>query len=299
MKRREFIAGIGALSAIPFFPTEGHTQAAIPTIGFLHSLAPSTFAPLDAVFRSSLSEAGYVVGQNVHIEYRSAEGRSGQLAIHADDLIRRKVAVFVTATSAAALAAKAATTTIPIVFETGNDPVKLGLVASFNRPGGNLTGITQFTGNLEAKRLELLREAVPTARLIGVLVNRTRPGVTTQLEDVQQAARALGQQLVVLDARSERDLDTAFAAFIQQRVDALLVSADPFLYSHRAQLVGLAARHAVPAIYQWRDHVIMGGLMSYGTSVTDAFRQLGGYAGRVLKGEKPADLPIIQATRSN
>lgn len=295
MKRREFLALLGGMVLGSRMATA--QQSATPVVGFLHSLAPSTFAPLGGVFRQALGQTGYVEGQNVTIEYLSAAGQPERLAALAGDLVRRKVTVIVASTSAAALAAKTATTVIPIVFEAGGDPVGLGLVSSFNRPGGNITGISQFTGTLESKRLELLREAVPQARLIGVLVNPKRLDVATQIADVRQAALALGQNVTVLEASGERDLDTVFSNLAQQRVDALLIGADPLFYSQREKIVALVARHAVPAIYQWRDHAAIGGLMSYGTSIADAFRQLGNYTGRVLKGEKPADLPVIQTTK--
>ena len=295
MRRRELL--IGFCCSLLVFDTAQAQQPPMPVVGFLHSLHPGTFTPLNAVFRRGLAEAGYAEGQNVAIEYRSAAGQPERLAALADELVRRKVAVIVTSTTAAAVAAKRATATIPIVFEMGGDPVNMGLVPSFNRPGGNITGISQFTGTLESKRLELLREAVPAARLIGVLVNPTRPGFATQIADARQAALALGLSVVVLEASDERDLDNVFANFARQRVDALLIGADPLFYSHREKVVTLVARHAVPAIYQWRDHAVIGGLMSYGTSVDDAFRQLGNYTGRVLKGEKPADLPVIQTTK--
>jgi len=294
MRRREFIAGLGGAIGTPAIL---HAQSAHPTIGFLHPHDPMTFAPLEAAFLQSLAESGYVTGQNVKIEYRGSVGRPDQLPAFAEDLVRHKVALIVTSTSAAALAAKAAAVSIPIVFEIGGDPVSLGLVKSLNRPGGNLTGITQLTGDLEAKRLELLREAVPNARVIGVLVNRNRLGVENQLRDVQEATRVVGQQVVVFDVRSERDLDNAFASFATESVSALLVGADSFLYGQRQRLVALAFRHGLPAVYQWRDYVTIGGLMSYGTNLRDAFRQLGHYAGRVLKGEKTADLPVVQSAK--
>ncbi len=296
MRRREFITLLG--SAAVAWPLMARAQQpAMPVVGFLHAASPGPFAPVIAGFRQSLGEAGYVEGHNVAIEYRWAEDRPDRLPALADDLVRRRVTVIASSTTAASVAAKAATTTIPIVFEIGGDPVKLGLVRSFNRPGGNATGINHFTGALEPKRLELLHEVVPTASVIGVLVNPTRPEVATQLTDVREAARALGRQIVVLNARSERELDAAFATLVEQSIGALLVGADPFFHSQREQLVALAARHAVPAIYQWRDHAAIGGLMSYGTSLYDAYRQLGIYVGRVLNGEKPADLPVVQSTK--
>ena len=254
---------------------------------------------LIATFSQGLREADYVEGQNVAFEYRSAEGQDNRLPAMADDLVRLKVALIVAigGGTAPVQAAKAATATIPIVFTIGGDPVRLGLVASLNRPGGNLTGFTQFTAALEPKRLDLLRELVPNAAVIAMLVNPNYPDSETQVSDVTTAARELATQIYVLKASSEGGIDAAFATLVQQRIGALLVASDPFFYTQREQLVALAAGHAVPAIYQWRDFAVIGGLLSYGTNLSDAWRQAGIYAGKILKGAKPADLPVVQSTK--
>jgi putative tryptophan/tyrosine transport system substrate-binding protein len=269
-------------------------QPAMPVIGFLNSTSPNGFAFYVTGFRNGLKEAGYVEGRNIAVEYRWAKGQIDQLPALAADLVARPVtAIFVDTRST--LAAKAATTTIPIVFSSGGDPVKLGFVASLNRPGGNITGVSFLVSAIASKRLEWLRELVPTAQLIGYLVNPDN--FLAELEEVQAAARALGLQVVVLNARSERDFDQAFATLVQHRADALYVAGDPFFTIHRDQLAALAARHALPAIYDLREYAIAGGLMSYGTSISDANRQAGVYVGRILKGEKPADLPVMQPTK--
>ena len=270
----------------------------MPVIGFLHS-ASSSAAHLMVAFRQGLGETGYVVGQNVAIEYRWAEGQIDQLPELAADLVRRQVAVIATPGSQlAALAAKAATPVIPIVFGVAEDPVKLGLVVSLARPGGNVTGINFFTAELGAKRLGLLRELVPGAARVAVLLNpadATRAEFT--LRDVETAARAIGLQIHVLNASTSREIDMAFATLVRERCDTLFVGPDPFFYTRRVQLAVLAARHVVPAIYAVRDYADAGGLMSYGSNVSDAFRQVGVYAGRILKGDKPADLPVVLPTK--
>ena len=251
---------------------------------------------LVTAFRQGLNEIGFVEGQNVAIEFRSAEDRHDRLPALVADLIHRPVAVIV-GNSIAVVAAKAATTTIPIVFASGGDPVRDGLVASLNRPGGNVTGVHFFGVVLGAKRLELLRTMVPTATTIGVLVQPNTPKTEAERSDVLAAAQAVRQQLIVLLATSSRDIEAAFATFVQRGTGALQVGGGPFLNSNRERLVALAARHKLPTIYAWREAVVAGGLMSYGTSQTDAYRQAGVYAGRILKGEKPADLPVMQATK--
>jgi putative ABC transport system substrate-binding protein len=249
-----------------------------------------------AAFRQGLKEAGFIEGQNVAVEYRSAEGRPDRLPALVADLVRRPVAVIV-ANVPAALAAKAATTTVPIVFATGGDPVAEGLVNSLNRPGGNITGVSFLSGALGAKQLELLRQLVPKATVVAALVDPVRIATQTQLRNVQEAARSVGLQLRVVKASNEREIDAAFASLIQQRADALITGGGAFFFSRRNQISALAIRYAVPAIYALRDFPAAGGLMSYGASITDAYRQVGVYTGRILKGENPAELPVLQPTK--
>jgi len=298
MRRREFITLAGGAAAWPYAARaqQPAKETAMPVVGFLRSAPLADVTHFAAAFRQGLKEAGFVEGQNVAIEFRSAEGHTDRLPALVAELIRRPVAVIV-ADNNAALAAKAATTTIPIVFGSGGDPVMNGLVASLNRPGGNVTGVSFLGGVLGAKRLELLRQLVPKATTIGVLVNPGTPTTETERNDVQAAAQTVGQQLIILDVSSDRDLEIAFATFVQRRASALLVGSGPFLTSHRERLVALAARHALPAIYHQREIVAAGGMMSYGTSITDAYRQAGIYAGRIIKGEKPADLPVVQSIK--
>jgi ABC-type uncharacterized transport system substrate-binding protein len=297
MKRRQFITLAGAAAVVWPIAVRAQ-QPAMPVIGFLNSTSPTAWAHLVAAFRQGLSEMGYVEHRSVGIEWRWAEGRYEQLPVLAADLVRRQVAVIVSTGGLNSIfAAKAATTDIPIVFTTGTDPVKDGLVASLNRPDGNITGVHMFVSQMEGKRLGLLHELVPTAALIGVLLNPTRLPAERQLKDVQEAARAIGQQIHIVHASSERDLATAFMTLAQLRAGALLVGADPFFNSRRDVIVELAARHAIPAIYEQREFVVAGGLMSYGTSLPDGYRQAGIYTGRILKGAKPADLPVFQSSR--
>jgi putative ABC transport system substrate-binding protein len=268
----------------------------MPVIGFLNPTSSDAFAGRLGGFRQGLKDTGYVEGENVAIEYRWADNQTDRLPALAAELVRRRVAVIVGNTPSA-IAAKAATTTIPIVFIVAEDPVRLGLVASLARPGGNLTGVNFFTGELVAKRLELLRELVPRAARVAVLVNPAGPDAETTLKDVEPAARAIGLQIPVLNASTSREINAAFATFVRERPDALFVGGDPFFSSRRVQLVHLATLHKVPAIFSNRDYVEAGGLMSYGSNVADAWRQLGTYAGRILKGAKPADLPVVQASK--
>ena len=268
----------------------------MPAIGFLRSTSLAPFQNLVPAFGQGLKEAGFVDRQNVAIEYRYAENQRDRLPALVAELIRLPVAVLVV-NSGAAAAAKAATTTVPIVFAAGADPVKDGLVASLNRPGGNITGVSWLGAQVGAKRLELLRQIVPTTTTIGMLEDLNSPGTEAERKDVQAAAQALGLQLIILDVSSDRDIEKAFASFVQRGAGALLVGAGAFLTSKRESVVALAARYAIPAIYVEREGVVAGGLMSYGPSQSDAYRQAGIYAGRILKGEKPADLPVMQATK--
>ena len=294
--RREFITlSVGAVVAWPLAARA--QQPAMPVIGFLGVRSPDDTVTL-AAFRRGLNEGGFVEGQNVMVEYRWAIGQYDRLPAQAAELVQKPVAVLVSAGGEpAALAAKAATSTIPIVFTIGDDPVKLGLVASYNRPGGNLTGINIFTTTLEAKRLELLHELVPQAATIGVLLNANFPAAERQLRDVQEAARAIGLQIHALRANIDREIEVAFATVASQRIAALAVAASPFFTTRRDKVVALAARHAVPTMYTAREYAVDGGLMSYGIDVPDVYRQIGLYAARILKGEKPADLPVMQPTK--
>jgi putative tryptophan/tyrosine transport system substrate-binding protein len=301
MKRREFITLLGGavVASSVSWPRAGHAQQpAMPTIGFLGSTSAGSLAFEVAAVREGLRETGYVEGQNVAIEFRWAEGESDRLPAQAADLVRRRVAVIVAiGGDVTALAAKAATATTPIVFQNGSDPIKSGLVASINRPGGNITGVSLFAGTVDAKRLQLLHELVPQVTVVAVLINSLVAETEARSRDLEEAARTLGLQLIFLNVSSERDFDPAFAAIAERKAGALFVSGSPFFLSHRDQLVALAARQTVPAVYAWRQLAAAGGLMSYGTSLPAAARQVGIYTGRILKGEKPADLPVLQPTK--
>ena len=295
MRRREFITLVGGVAAT--WPLNAHAQQpAMPVIGFLHHASPDVAAGLAAAFRQGLKETGFVEGQNVRIEYRWAQGRYDLLPELAADLVRREVAVIMTNTPTSQVA-KAATSTIPIVFASADDPIPLGLVASFNRPGGNATGIYFLIAALEGKRVEFLHEVVPKPGTIALLVDPNFPSAATQTLAMRQAARSLGLNLLVVTAGTERDIDTAFATLVREGAGALAVAASGFFFFHREQLVALAAHHGMPVVYPWRDAAAAGGLMSYGASPFDAYRQAGIYAGRILKGEKPADLPVQQAVK--
>jgi putative tryptophan/tyrosine transport system substrate-binding protein len=295
MRRREFITLLGAAAA---WPLGARAQQAIPVVGFLSAPSPAPYARYVAAVHQGLKEAGFVEGQNVSFEYRWAEGHYDRLPTMAMELVDRHVAVIVPIGGApATVAAKAATSTIPIIFNMTADPLELGLVASLNRPGGNVTGVAMMGVELEVKRLELFRELVPVSALIAMLLNASNAQAETQSREVQNAARALGQQILVLSASTEREIETAFATLVQERASGLLVGADTLFTSLPTLFVLLTARHAIPAIYPWRGHVDAGGLMSYGANLLDSYRQAGVYTGRVLKGEKPADLPILQPTK--
>jgi putative ABC transport system substrate-binding protein len=295
MRRREFITLLGG-AAVAWPAAARAQQPAMPVIGFLDPTSPDTFADRLRGFRQGLKETGYVEGDNVAILYRYGENQSDRLPELAAELVRRQVTLIATL-AGGAFAAKAATATIPIVFLLADDPVKVGLVASLARPGGNLTGVNFLSGELTAKRLALLREIAPAAKRVAVLVNPASPNAGTTLKDVEPAARAIGLEIQALKASTSEEINGAFAALVRQRADALFVEIDPFFTSRRLQLTHLATRNAVPATYPTRQFVEAGGLMSYGSNLTDAWRQVGVHAGRILKGAKPADLPVMQATK--
>jgi len=295
MNRREFITLVGGTAAWPLAARA--QEQAMPVIGFLGSTSPDLYANQVGAYRRGLGETGHVEGQNVAIEFRWAESQYERLPAMATDLIRRRVTVITAGALPAVVAAKAATTAIPIVFSIGVDPVAFGLVSSLNRPGGNVTGITNLNLELLPKQLEVLRELLPGATVMAALVNPTNPNADSQSSDLQAAARKLGLQLQILHASSDSDFDAAFAALSQVRASALLIGSDAFFTSRSAQLGALTARHKVPAIYQFREFAAAGGLLSYGSSIIESYRQVGIYTGRILKGEKPADLPVQQSAK--
>jgi len=295
IRRRELLVTLGGAAAWPLAARA--QQSAMPVIGWISSSAPADRARYSTAFRQGVRETGYVEGQNVAIEYRWAQDQADRLPDLAADLVRRQVTVIAAHDTQSSIVAKAATTTIPIVFTSGGDPVKRGLVASLNRPGGNVTGVTFVVAELGAKQLGLLHELQPGAVRVGVLVDPNFAPTQSFVSDVQAAALSIGKQIEVLEAPTGRDIDTAFARLAQKPIDALLVGPGPLLDNRRVQLATLAAYHRVPAIYLLRDYAEAGGLMSYGTSITDAYRQAGVYTGRILKGEKPADLPVLLSTK--
>ena len=304
MRRREFIGLLGGAATWPMIAqapwlAARAQQVAMPVVGFLDSRSPDALTDRLRGFRQGLRDAGYIEGENVAIEYRWAENQFDRLPALAADLVRRQVAVIATSGGlAVTFAAKTATTTVPVVFSAGEDPVRLGLVTSLARPGGNLTGINFFTGELAAKRLELLREVVPGAIRVAVIVNPANPPTTeTTLRDVEPAARALGLQIQIFNARTNREIDAAFAALVRERPDTLFIGNDAFFNSRRVQLALLAGRLGVPAIYSDREYAEAGGLMTYGSNIVDVYRQVGVYVGRILKGAKPADLPVVQSSK--
>jgi len=297
MRRRDFLGVLGS-TAVAWPLSARAQQTAMPVIGFLSNASPDLFAIRLRAFRQGLEEAGYAEGRNIAVEFRWAENQNDRLPALAADLVHRQVAVIVAPGILSALAAKAATTTIPIVFEVSVDPVETGLVASLARPGGNLTGVTSLNAELGPKRLELLHELVPTATMIALLVNPTNPaGAEAFLRGLQPTARALGLQLHIVHANTEHDFDTVFTTLVQLRAGALMIMPDIFFNARREQLATLAVRHAVPAIYQYREFAAAGGLISYGTNDTKYYSLFGTYAGRILKGDKPADLPVQQVTK--
>ena len=292
LRRREFVGLLGGAVA---WPLRASAQQAMPMVGFLHSGSASP--PHDG-FRQGLNDGGYREGRNIVVEYRYAEGQYDQLPTLAADLVRRQVVVLAASGGVhTPVAAKAATATIPIVFAVGSDPVRFGLVASLNRPGGNVTGVSFFTAELEPKRLGLLNELIPRINVVAALVNPSNANAENQTRELREGARMLGLQIHILKASSEGDVEEAFTTLVQLRVGGLVVASDPFFFGRRQKLIALAARYAVPAIYEWREFAEAGGLVSYGTNLTDAYRQAGVYTGRILNGEKPADLPVVRPNK--
>jgi putative ABC transport system substrate-binding protein len=296
MRRRDFVTLIGGAAVWPF--TAQAQQSALPVVGWMSSSTDSTSVHLVAAFKRGLSEAGYVEGQTVSIEYRWAEGHYDRLPMIASELVRSQITALVAVGgTVVALAAKAATSTVPIIFVIGDDPVKAGLIGSLNRPGGNMTGVTLISAALSAKRIELLRDLKPDASTLGILINPANPNAAFDTQQAQTAIHSLGKQIVVLHAASEQALNVAFDRSAQASVEALVVSNDAFFTTQREQITALAARYAIPAIYAYREYVDAGGLISYGPSFVEIYRQVGGYTGRVLHGEKPIDLPVMQPTK--
>jgi putative ABC transport system substrate-binding protein len=296
MRRREFISLVGGVAAAWPFAARAQ-QPAMPIVGFMMAGSRAALRDEITAFEAGLGEMGFAEGQNLALEYRFAEGQFERFPAFASDLVQRRASVIAASSPQGALAAKQATTTIPVVFSVGADPVEVGLVSSLSHPGGNVTGVYQFTAGLESKRLGLLHEMVPKADVVGVLVNPNYAAAESQLRDVQDAAAHLGLQLIIVRANTENEFDAAFSTVVSQRGGAILVCASPFFNSRRQQLVVLASSHALPAIFEWRDFAVAGGLMSYGTSLNNAYRQAGVYAGRILKGEKASDLPVVQSTK--
>jgi putative ABC transport system substrate-binding protein len=297
MGRRELLVALGGAAAA--WPLAARAQQpAMPVVGFMSARSPEDSAHLVAAFRRGLGESGFIEGQNVAIEFRWAHGQYDRLPALADELVRRQVNVLVAVGGEPSpLAAKRATSTIPIVFGIGSDPVSIGLVESFSRPGGNVTGVTLMTALMEPKRLGLLRELVPGVPLVGVLLNPVFPPAARQLQELEQAARTIGQRLVVTKASTDEELNAAFAVLVQERIGALLVAADPYFDTRRDRIIAVAAQHRLPAIYQFREYAVAGGLLSYGISITDGYRQYGVYAASILNGAKPADLPVQQVVK--
>jgi putative ABC transport system substrate-binding protein len=296
MERRAFIAGLGAAATWPLVARA--QQSAMPVVGYLSSRSPNESAAVAAAFRQGLGEAGFTVGQNVAIEYRWAEGQYDRLPALAAELVHLKVAAILAAGGPpSALAAKKATSSIPIIFSAADDPVDLGLVASLSRPGGNVTGMSLFNSDLGAKRLALLHELVPSAGVVAYLTNPANPSVKLEVKAVQQAAKTFGLDVLIIDASTDQEIERAFARLTEQHIGAVIVAGEPFFDSRRAAIVELAAKTAIPASYSWRENVALGGLLSYGTIISESYRNSGIYCGRILKGEKPADLPVMQPTK--
>jgi ABC-type uncharacterized transport system substrate-binding protein len=297
VRRREFITLVGGVTLAWPLAARAQQQPTVPVIGFLHYGSPDAYAHIVSAVRQGLRESGFVEGQNVAVEYRWAEGQYDRLPALAGELVQRKVLAIAAGGVVAAQAVKAATTTIPIVFSSGADPIEAGIVSSLNRPGGNATGVSIIAQELAAKRLELLRELVPRTRLIAMLINSDNPGSGPEFGGVQVAAHALGLQVRKVTATNKLELNAAFAAVATPRVDALIVGQDGYFVQQRDQIAGLAARYGIPAIYAFREHVVAGGLISYASSLADGYRQVGVYVGKILNGAKPADLPVVQPTK--